>query len=157
MRKYVLCILVLALIVTIGCATTAVEKTKEAYLDRGNAYYGKGQFDKAIADSTKALELNPRDAKAYTNRGNAYYDKGQHDEAIADYTKAIELNPKYDKAYNNRGLGYIYLGEKGRACDDWRQACELGFCKGLNWAKKRRRMPIANGRMVIICHRTGLT
>ena len=136
MRKYILCILVLALIVTISFGTKVGAETKEDYFNSGIAYYELGEYQQAIKDFNQAIRLDPKFAEAYNNRGSAYYGKGQYDEAIADYTKAIELNPKYDKAYNNRGTGYINLGKKDRACDDWRKACELGFCKGLNWAKK---------------------
>ena len=135
MRKYI-CILVLALIVTIGCATTAVEKTKEAYLDRGNSYYRSGKYQQAIKDFNQAIRFDPKFAEAYNNRGIAYGRKGQYDNAISDYNKAIEINPKYADAFYNRGIGYNNLGKKDRACNDWRKACELGICDGLNWAKK---------------------
>ena len=66
----------------------------------------KSQYDKAISDYTKAIEINPRFAEAYYNRGLAYGKKGQYDKAISDYTKAIEINPRFAEAYNNRGDAY---------------------------------------------------
>ena len=63
------------------------------------AYGNKGEHDKAIADYTEAIRLNPKYAEAYYNRGVAYEDKGEHDKAIADFTEAIRLDPKYAKAY----------------------------------------------------------
>ena len=50
----------------------------------------KGDYDRAIADYNKALELDPKDATAYNNRGYAYRQKGDYDKAIADYDKALE-------------------------------------------------------------------
>ncbi|GAH78358.1 unnamed protein product, partial [marine sediment metagenome] len=47
------------------------------YNNRGNVYAKLGQFQKAIADRTKAIELNPKFAEAYNNRGVAYADLGQ--------------------------------------------------------------------------------
>jgi len=86
----------------------------------------KGQYDKAIADYTKAIELNPRDAKAYNNRGNAYGNKGQYDQAIADYTKAIELNPRDATTYYNRGMSYGKdKGQHDQAIADYTKAIEL--------------------------------
>ena len=41
----------------------------------GVAYDSKGQYDQAIADYNKALEINPKSAIAYTNPGIAYYNK----------------------------------------------------------------------------------
>ena len=72
----------------------------EAYFNRGNTYLATGQYDQAIADYTKALELNPQDALAYNNRGLAYfYLKGEYDKAWEDVSKAQELgfqiNPKF--------------------------------------------------------------
>jgi tetratricopeptide (TPR) repeat protein len=116
MRKYILYTLVLTLIFTIGCDTTAVEKTKEDYIHRGVAYYGKGQFDKAISDYNKAIEINPRDAIPYYNRGLAYgKGKGQFDKAISDYNKAIEINPKYAIAHYNIGCIYSLQNNLSKA------------------------------------------
>ena len=66
----------------------------------------KGDYDKAIADYTEAIRLNPKLAEAYYSRGFAYGKKGDYDKAIADYTEAIRLDPKYAEAYYNRGVAY---------------------------------------------------
>ena len=76
------------------------------YTNRGIAYGNKQQYDRAIEDFNKAIELDPRDDIAYYNRGRAYENKQQYDRAIEDYNKAIELNPRFDKAYSNRGVVY---------------------------------------------------
>jgi Flp pilus assembly protein TadD len=43
-----------------------------APINRGNAHKGKGEYEQAIADYSKAIELAPKDADAYNNRGYAY-------------------------------------------------------------------------------------
>ena len=64
------------------------------YNNRGDAYRKKGDMDRAIADLTEAIRLDPKYANAYDNRGLAYRDKGDMDRAIADLTEAIRLDPK---------------------------------------------------------------
>ena len=53
-----------------------VETDAMAYYDRGNAYLNKGQYNKAISDYNRAIEINPGDATAYFNRGSAYVNIG---------------------------------------------------------------------------------
>jgi tetratricopeptide (TPR) repeat protein len=43
-------------------------------------------FELAIADYTKAIDLEPQALAAYINRGNIYKNKGQYDRALDDYT-----------------------------------------------------------------------
>lgn len=97
--------LALVILIVEGCAKVQRPSLDTgSYLNRGVAYGKKGQYDQAIVDFNKAIELNPRDAAAYYNRGISYEKRGQHDRAILDFTKAIEINPRYAKAYINRGL-----------------------------------------------------
>lgn len=63
------------------------------YKDLGGVYVTKGQYDQAILNFNKALEMNPKYAEAYCNRGGAYLGKGRYDMAILDFNKAIEINP----------------------------------------------------------------
>ncbi|TRZ95050.1 MAG: tetratricopeptide repeat protein, partial [Dehalococcoidia bacterium] len=53
-------------------------------------------YNLAIADLSKAIELNPDYALAYYNRGNTYYRKKQADLAIADYNKVLEMSNDAD-------------------------------------------------------------
>ena len=53
----------------------------------------KGDLDKAIADCSQAIRLNPDDAEAYKHRGLAYQEKGDHAKANADLKRAKELDP----------------------------------------------------------------
>ena len=95
------------------------------YYYRGNFYEALGEYENAIADYTKAIELDLENASAYSNRGNAYKNLGKYQEAITDFTKLIELNPKNSWAYHNRGYSYDALGEHEKAEADYAKAIEL--------------------------------
>src|SRR5262245_17838643 len=62
-----------------------------AYHRRGTAHASKKDYDRAIADYTKAIEIDPSFVAAYHDRGLAYTSKGDYERAIADVTKAVEL------------------------------------------------------------------
>lgn len=96
-----------------------------AYNNRASAYAAKGNFDHAITDYTKAIDLDPTFAQAYFNRGIAFGNKNQADKAIADYDKAIRLDSKFADAYNNRGLAYHFKGNFDRAIVDYGNAVRI--------------------------------
>jgi tetratricopeptide (TPR) repeat protein len=64
-----------------------------AYNNRGNVWYRRGDFDRAIADD-EAIQLEPNYGHAYINRGGGRGDKGDFDRAIKDFVQAIRLDPK---------------------------------------------------------------
>jgi tetratricopeptide (TPR) repeat protein len=53
------------------------------------------RYDEALADYTRAIELDPSDAEFFGSRGQAYQAIGRYDEALADFNRAIELDPNY--------------------------------------------------------------
>lgn len=80
------------------------EKLGRAYSARGAAYYLRADFDTAIADYSKSLELGFALPYTYSNRGLAYAAKNDYTRALADYDLAIQANPAFVDAYRNRAL-----------------------------------------------------
>jgi len=72
-----------------------------AYLARGVAYSRRGDADRANADFTKAIALEPNSATAYIYRGRAYETKGNREQAIVEYRKALEIDPSNRSAQLN--------------------------------------------------------
>ncbi|GAB6391002.1 MAG: tetratricopeptide repeat protein [Treponematales bacterium] len=96
-----------------------------AYLYRGCAYLGLGEYDKAVSDYNQALKLDRNDTGAYMNRGAAYRYKGDYNRAIADYTQAVKINPALVAAYYGRGLVYADKSEYEEAIAEFNQALGL--------------------------------
>lgn len=95
------------------------------YRQRADENLGKGEYELAVKDYSKAIELNPKDAPAYLNRGRAYSNKKSFDLAALDYDKTIELNPKESTAYLNRGDLHEKRGNAPQAMSDYQKAVEL--------------------------------
>jgi tetratricopeptide (TPR) repeat protein len=110
----------------------APSMSAEAYFNRGCEYLDKRDFDRAIAEFTQAIRLNPNKAVYYGNRGVAYNRKGDYDRAIADFTAVLRINPNDDEAVkylalvlDNRGLTSVIKGDLDRAIADFTEAVQL--------------------------------
>jgi tetratricopeptide (TPR) repeat protein len=64
-----------------------------AFLVRGIAYAGKGQYIRAIQDYDEAIRLDPKYAEAFYNRGIAKRHSGDVTGGNADTARAKQLNP----------------------------------------------------------------
>jgi hypothetical protein len=117
--------LILPLLIASGCI--AQETIWEDYVQ---------QQEKIIAESSKKLELNPKDAVAYYKRGEAYRLIEQYDKAILDFNKAIDIYPEYARAYEGRADAYFGLNKTDAANDDLKKAEEIDptiFDDEKNW------------------------
>jgi len=95
------------------------EKTGDSYYNRGVVHKLNGHPLLAIADYTKALELEPEHYKALSNRGSVYSELERYKEAFDDFNKAIGIAPDQSTAYFNRGFTYTKLGDYEKAIADF--------------------------------------
>lgn len=94
--------------------------------NRGAAYFGKGDYDKSVADYTQALRFDPKNSDAYRNRAIAYLRQKKYELAIADLDKAIEIETFAPlKPYRQRAVAYAALGEHAKALKDADEALKI--------------------------------
>ncbi|MCS5698869.1 tetratricopeptide repeat protein, partial [Cyanobium sp. FGCU-52] len=75
-----------------------------AYYNRGfTKANGLGNYQAAIADYDRAIDLDPKDLAAYQNRGRLRNWTGDQAGALADANRALALDP-------NDNFTHIYLG-----------------------------------------------
>jgi tetratricopeptide (TPR) repeat protein len=104
------------------------------YNSRGQYYYENKQYDKALNDFNRAVEIDPTYAKAWYNRANVFDETGDYALAIDDFTQAIALERGYTMAYNNRGLAYRHAGDYEKAVADFTMVLSLdpNYAKAYN-------------------------
>jgi tetratricopeptide (TPR) repeat protein len=69
-----------------------------AFARRGAAFAARHDFEHALADLTRACELNPNEPEYAYQRGMAYWENNQPLQAMADFDHALELKPDYVQA-----------------------------------------------------------
>ncbi|MBD2233759.1 tetratricopeptide repeat protein [Phormidium tenue] len=83
------------------------------------------RYDEAIADCSRAMQLDGRRPEHRLNRGIALYRTGNFAEALADDTEALVQNPDDFRGYYNRGLVQVALHHFEAAIEDFNQAAAL--------------------------------
>jgi tetratricopeptide (TPR) repeat protein len=76
----------------------------------------------AIADTSEAMRIEPKNVLALTVRGNGYRAKGDLKRAIDDYSAAILFAPSFTQAYHERGVAYRMKGDREDAITDFKMA-----------------------------------
>ncbi len=93
----------------------------DAYYLRGLARAGQGQYQSAIEDFTRVIELQPGYAEALYNRGLVYSHLNQYQEAVYDFTTADKLGIKDIELYRHRGQAHLALEKRSEAIADFTQ------------------------------------
>ena len=109
-----------------------VSETRKQALEAkeaGNAAYKKRDFDTAIANYDKAIELDPEDVSFLNNRAAANLEKGDLDACIADCESAIEkgrsIRADYTiiaKAMTRKGNALVKQGKLEAAIDTYQRS-----------------------------------
>ena len=94
-------------------------------IKKGLEYQHNNQYDDAINEYNKAIEIDPTSATAYIARGECNIDRKEADKAINDFSKAIEIDPKSEVSYVTRGLMYGLKGDADKAIADFNMALKI--------------------------------
>ncbi|HKA33190.1 MAG TPA: tetratricopeptide repeat protein [Candidatus Binatia bacterium] len=124
--------------------TSYVPQDADDFVDRGNTYLDRRDYDHAIVEYNRAIELDPKNGSAFFYRAWARGDKKEYDGAVDDYTRYIELNPNDAAAFNNRGNIYRDRKDYDLGLQDYTRAVELNpkyalafYNRGVLYAQKK--------------------
>ncbi len=103
--------------------------TARGYYERALVHEQSRRYAEAVADYSKAIELDPRFVEAYFSRSSLYaghpaLDKREYAKAVADLSKILEIDPRDFSARFNRALAYESLREYDKAIADYTKVME---------------------------------
>jgi tetratricopeptide (TPR) repeat protein len=93
------------------------------YLLRGSAYTESKQYDRAIDDYTKIIDLIPGESWGYISRAGVYLSMGDKPHAMADYATVMDRWP--GKSYGYAQKAWALATSKFDAIRDGRSAVKL--------------------------------
>ena len=96
------------------------------YYYREQAAIQARQYQRALDDLAKAIELAPQELLYRAELAVVNIRVGRSEEAIRVLQEALKIEPKYAEAYRLMGQAYIQLKKKDDACECFAKAKELG-------------------------------
>jgi len=98
----------------------------EYFFNRAQDKFEVANYEEAILDYNKALELSPTEiCLVYSMRGNAKRNLGDFEGAISDQNKALDFDPLYADGYFNRSSAKFKMGDFAGAIDDYSQVIKI--------------------------------
>jgi serine/threonine-protein kinase len=86
---------------------------------------GAGNYEKAVDEFTRAIQLDPSSDGAYTGMASAYERLGKLNDAEKTYQQVINLRPRYWKGYNQLGIFYCRQSQYDKCAAMFQKVAEL--------------------------------
>jgi len=96
----------------------------EAVVD-GQTQFGLGNYEKALAYYSQALDLDQDNGYALFERGRAFISLGRFEEAVVEYDTLLAIETDHSEAFFNRGLAYENLDNFPAAIADFTSTITL--------------------------------
>jgi arylsulfatase A-like enzyme/Flp pilus assembly protein TadD len=97
----------------------------DAWFMLGNEYFKRREFERAIDNYARALELKPDYYLAVINMANAYRQAGEDDKALVGYRRFLELDPKNPQIRFEMAQVLIDKGELDEATEQLGETLRL--------------------------------
>jgi len=95
------------------------------YNERANAYVDSKQYEKALADYNKSIDLDPKMALAYYCRGEMFLSLGKARQALIDFDSACQLEPNDPLYLVGRADGFFALNKLDKALIDCNHSLDI--------------------------------
>jgi tetratricopeptide (TPR) repeat protein len=108
----------------------------ERHYRHGLAHAERGEHDRAIAELTEAVRLDPANADAFRERAALALRRGDPRRAADDFTEALRLEPGVAAAHLGRGQARLKLGRLDQAIEDFTEATRLAAWDWQPWYRR---------------------
>jgi serine/threonine-protein kinase len=115
-------------------AVNLAESESTGHACLGQVLRGTGEYQQALVQYKRALELEPTSDDAVAGLAAAYDSLGKTKEAEATYRKAIALRPKYWLGYNSLGFFYFSHGRYPEAAEMFAQVVSVAPDSFRGWS-----------------------
>ena len=136
-KKLLAVILISSTFLIIWCSVVAASQPEDI-MQKGNAYYREGDYNKAIEEYRKLVDEGFVGTSLFYNLGNANYRIGKIGYAILYYEKALELSPSDEDVKHNLDFAHLSTVDRIQPLPrfflfDWWEAL-LGLFSINGWA-----------------------
>ena len=127
--KFLIVAMAIAVVFMLSFKTKA--QTSDELIARAKDSIQKGEYEKAISDTSAVIKTQPNNSEAYAQRSRANFLLKNYDPAFADAEKALSIEPKNPVALNIRGLVKVNRKDSDAALADFTSAINIdpGFFK----------------------------
>src|SRR5262249_21740993 len=87
----------------------------EAYRCRADVHNNLGDDDKALADYSRAIELDPYEPTTIRKRAALYLKNREPKRAVADFERLIDLQPENALSYRGLARAWLAQGDEAKA------------------------------------------
>lgn len=103
----------------------AANRKASEFFEAGFSKLETGDFEAAIEEFSKVVEVQPEFLDAYLFRGVACFNLSQYERAISDWDRIVQKDPEHHVAYFNRSAARMQLEQTDLALADIDQAIQL--------------------------------
>jgi tetratricopeptide (TPR) repeat protein len=98
---------------------------KEFHLHLGGHYLGTGDLEKARAEYTRALELDPDYGVAFNQLAFIHLEKKEYEKAIELFRRYISLSPGDADPLDSLATASFYMGDLDRTIENFQEALDV--------------------------------
>jgi serine/threonine protein kinase/tetratricopeptide (TPR) repeat protein len=113
----------------------AYSSLAEAYWRRYDLLKDPASLDAAVANGTRALQLNSQVAQVHITMGMIQAGQGQYENAEREFQQALRLEPRNADAYRELATAYDSMGKPDKAEATYKRAIEL---RPDNWSSVKQ-------------------